>query len=215
MPGACRTRRAPRPRRAPRRAGAAGTRRRGRRATRARSRRRELAEVQAVGVDVVDSPQLAVVAISLELRGCRGGTRAGWPTISSAVPSALAVRRPRARRRGRPTGQRLLDGSSACRPSTRRRGRVVGTGVASTTRRARVASRSSSSPVTRCRGSAGQRRAHAPTRHRARSARSRDGGEVAGEVGAPVAEAGDSDAYAHEAILSSASTTRAPARPSP
>ena len=41
-----------------------------------------------------------------------------------------------------------------------------------------------------------------------------DGGEVASEVGAPVAEADDADAD-HAAILSRASTTRAPAWPSP
>ena len=93
----------------------------------------QLAEVQAVAVDVVDlSPSSPRVRQLLELRARPGGTRAGGRPSAPARPARPP--RPRARRRP-PTAPAASRRSSACRPrAPGRRGRRA-SGPASRARR--------------------------------------------------------------------------------
>ena len=157
----------------------------------------QLAEVQAVGVDVVDVAELARVGDLLELAHAR--------VVLEQVADhqhAAGSRAPRDRRarRRRPTARAASRRSSACRPRARARraSACVGTGVASTTASSSgSASRSSRSAVKRAcgmRAGAGARAiVLAPSQHQ-RSSAPGSAVEVAREVRAPVAEADDADA---------------------
>ena len=176
--------------------------------------RAELAQIQPVAVDVVDASRARRVGQLLQ-RARQGGTRAG------ARPSAV---RPRPRRRApparrpRPTARAASRRSSACPPPARAMASSawVGTGVASTTasssgRRAGPRDR----PVIRASGklSAALPRGRRPSRRTATQLAARDGGEVAGEVRPPVAEAGDAaDNLGHRHRASSRISVRASPR---
>ena len=174
----------------------------------------QLAEVEPVGVDVVDLAELAAVGDLLQLRDAR--------VVLEQVPDHQ--RAPGGVGRGdRALGvrdglrERLLDEAvlAGRRARARRARRGSAPGVASTTASsAASASRSSSDSVRRARGSV------APTRSSAAGVAvaqpgqlaAGEGREVAGEVRAPVAEPGHADVdRGHAPILrASAATTRSP-----
>ena len=118
----------------------------------------QLAEVQAVAVDVEDAAELAAVDQLLELDRRRGGTRAGGRP-SACGPRARRRRRPPRRRR--PTAPSASRRSSACRPPARgvraRRGSAPAW-RARRRRRCRRPSTSSRSPVKRAPGNDGATR---------------------------------------------------------
>ena len=160
----------------------------------------QLAEVEALGVDVVDLAELALARSGRRAGGRPGGSRAdGRP---SAPGSRSSARRGeplgRSRRHGRAASRR----SSACRPRAHagQRARGSGTGVViAIASRSGSASRSSKSAVKRACGYGGSqcsRLSSSASQHQA-SSQLRERGEVAGEVRPPVAEADYGDAYRH------------------
>ena len=179
--------------------------------------RAQLAEVEAVGVDVVDLAELAGVGDLLQLARRPGGTRAG------GRPSARARSRSAAATARSASATDWASGFSTkqCLPASSTRSASaawVGTGVASTTASSvwvgeqvvEVGGEARARERARAALARGLGRVAAPGELAARQR-----GEVAREVRAPVAEAGDPHSDRHAPILRAAATTRSPARPSP
>ena len=156
----------------------------------------QLAEVEAVAVDVVELARARRRRSAPSGGRPRGGTRAGGRPSGSA---GLLGRRDGALGVGRGRGERLLDEAVLARLGTATASSAwVGTGVASTT-----ASSSGSPSSSASSPSCARPGRPAPSRSRARlggvaqpaQLAAGDRGEVAGEVRAPVAEPDDADPH--------------------
>ena len=172
----------------------------------------QLAEVQAVAVDVVELAELAARRSAPSGGRRRGGTRAGGRPSGSCRPARRRRRRVRRRRRWSPAASPR---SSACPPraTATASSAWVGTGVASTTASSsRPRAGRSISAVLRAAGKAARELSPRGLGGVAQPGQlaAGDRGEVAGEVRAPVAEADDADA--DQLCVGSLTARRSPAR---